>query len=90
MNAVRRTKLIDITYRLYAVRESLNAIAQDERDAADNLEESFPDRAEIMADNATWIEDASEKCAGMIDDLGMIDGVDSGVYALLKQHGVEE
>lgn len=69
MNKARREQILTIVDKLYSIQEDIDSIAQDERDAFDNLPEGlqYSEKGEDMETNADDLEQASSDIEGIID-----------------------
>lgn len=71
MNKARRKQIETIVSKLYSIQEDIDSIAQDERDAFDNLPEGlqYSEKGEGMETNADDLEQASSDIEDIIDML---------------------
>jgi hypothetical protein len=69
MNKARREQIETIVSKLYSIQEDIDSIAQDERDAFDNLPEGlqYSEKGEDMETNADDLEQASSDIEDIID-----------------------
>lgn len=74
MNKSRRKELGEIIDKLIEIKERLEIIAEEERDAYDNLPENllYSERGEAMSENADDIERASDDVEDIIDNINEI------------------
>ena len=75
MNKARRKELEKINSELEKLKERIDLIAEEEQEARDNLPDSLQDseKAEIMDENVTDLENASSNIQDVIDEiLGVI------------------